>query len=197
MPIDDNFFALGVSIACTNRQVPMSKLASIVAEVKTYRDPHQEGYGELQKWAAKSALAIYDLAGAKEDEVWHLFNKLANCEQWEPGYDQFVNPVFDLLADVSEDSLRKLAFFPAAATALVGKSVAMTPSMAKLMLSLSVLGGTATGAGAWVLNQDANKGDQDSQVLQTRIDYYNKLRGELKNRVQERMNQDQERELEF
>lgn len=197
MPTNDKFFSLGVAIACANRQVPMSKLAGIAAEVNEYRNPHNPGYGELQKWAAKVALTIYDMAQATPDPVWHLFHKLAACERWEPAFDQFTDPVFELLAEVEEHDVEKNAFFPAAMTAAVGKSVAMTPSMAKLLLSLSVLGGTATGAGAWVLNQDANKGDQDSQVLQSRIDYYNKLRGELKTRVGDRMNQNQEREIEL
>jgi hypothetical protein len=140
---------------------------------------------EFKRQSAKIAAALYEGSDLAGHEAQYIYEKLASVEEWDAGYDSLLDPVYQALGEWSRevDDAQLAAGIDKTASALTAGPLATlvqraslsAPSVVKLLLGLSAIGGGAVGATSWYLNRDTEESDAKIEALKARRDVYNRI----------------------
>jgi hypothetical protein len=155
-------------------------------EKKAYVDTLQSS-PEVSRMLCKLAAALYQEAGKTELFQFHMYDMLSKQADWDPAYDDMVEPVIDALATVlpvleEEQMQRKAASLPIL-SGLIGRGAGMTPGVVKQLTALGVLGGAGAGALSWYANKDIHEDDKDLEAMSARIRNYDQITQEISDRL--------------
>lgn len=193
----EKFRALGVTIKSAEYGFTPGDMVCLDAYGTATKNMHSEDYGKVQKMACYAAARIFENAGLVNDRFYHVFTKLATYPAWHDELDVFSDSVLESLGlfKKAEEFLEKEnkndMHVKSAMTQLkkiLGIGAAITPEMLHAVAAASALTGTAGGGILWLLNRHSSEDDVKNEMLSDKIDYYNNLSKEIKNRLKSKVN---------
>lgn len=189
---DSSFFNLGVKLAAAVRNRDSQNLVSLSGLTSTIDNPKEANYGFVQKFVCKIAADAFAEAGRKSEMEYHIFEKLASAPVWHSQFDAYSNAAFAALGRIateyeqqvkqaSNDAVvKEAASFLPSLISTTGKS---TPDIVKGLAAAGALGGGITGGLYWLLNRHSQEDEDEAEVIKAKIDYYNKISGEIKRQL--------------
>lgn len=192
MNLEDLFFNLGVNIAASAHNKTASDVVTIAAMADSLDDVKSANYGRMQRMTCQLAAEAFDEAGRKNELLYHVFNKLASVAVWHPEMDAFSDAVFRALGTIAdqqakeaqvaykEDVVKSARTLLPSLVTTAGESM---PDIIKRMAAVGALGGGVTGGLYWLLNRHSNEDEDKAEAVKAKIDYYNRLTGEIKGQL--------------
>lgn len=144
---------------------------------------------------ASAAIASGMLRSGEVTEEFFLLSKMASKDEWCQDMADYVDEFLvksstdrivhkAAVCNDSREHLVKMAGPGALVAGTASKAIQYTPSLFKALLSLGVIGGTATGGLYWGLNRHLDEDSSiENDVLNTQIDEYHKMRKKLKSDI--------------
>ena len=144
-----------------------------------------ESSPDMSRLICKLAASMYEAAGKTEQFQYHFYDQLSKTANWDPAFDEFVEPVVTALDSVvgqmqTEETEKRASWIaPAATMELVGQGAAMSPAMLKWLAAAGIGTGAAVGSLGWFANRDVNEDDADLEAMQARTKNYNRITKEI------------------
>ncbi len=195
----EKFKALGVATKAAAYGFTPGDIVCLDAYNTATKNMHSADYGKMQKMACLTAAKVFEHAGLVNDRFYHVFSKLASYPAWHEELDVFSDSVLEALGffkkadealqmENQKDDYVKSANM-SALKKLLGIGATVTPEVVKAIAAAGVMTGGLGGGLAWLLNRHTNEDDVENELLADKIDYYNSLSKEIKNRLKSKVNE--------
>lgn len=178
---------LGQNIACLFHDVDprgFKHHQGVAEHLENWRSPD---YGQLSKMAASFAANCYQAVDDTGVE-FQLYNLLRKQATWYPAFDQFTDPVLDVIArNLGEDfadkaaaeDLDKQAAVRGILAGLAGKSLTATPTAVKFVMGAGAAAGAGAGALYWAMNRHSSEDEANIEAMKVKLKHYNKITREI------------------
>jgi hypothetical protein len=196
----EKFRAIGIATKAASYGRSPGDIVCLDAYNNKFGDMSSPDYGKFQKMACLTAARIFERANLTNDRFYHVFTKLATYPAWHAELDVFSDSVLEsiglfktastiLEAENKKDAFVKLAGAADAIKKILGFGATLTPEFIKAIALTSAITGGVGGGAAWLLNRHSSEDDTANEQLKDKIDYYNSLSKEIKNRLKSKVNE--------
>ena len=172
----------GIFVACVAHGIAPDDFPTVKSAAEGISN--LPGADVLGRQVAGFARDIFATAGHSGDFEAHLYDQLSKTASWEPAHFEFLEPVYSVLGRhhqlmqevqkqaTNEQSIKNASAF----LSKLGEGLATIPGS---VLGTSVVGGAGLGSIYWALNRGAQGDDADAVSMQSKIEYYDKIRKEI------------------
>ena len=189
-PDTQKYKQFGADLACIMHGVDPYDL-----DLKKEANEYSERDTVTKACVCKMAADMYEGCGKTDRPEYFVFRKLARAADWPDPLDTFYDSVLTGLGTFVSRSDAEFAQEGKAAgvgvmggliPSLVGKGLALTPSMLATLAGLGVGVGAAGGAVSWKMNRDSDKDEAGLEAMKARIKYYNQITDEISRDLEEK-----------
>lgn len=146
-----------------------------------------DGNEAVGRQICKLAASMYEAAGKQEQFQYHLYDRLSKEANWDPSFQEFVDPVVmaleKVVGEMTDEEWEKSAnaawIAPAAAFEVLGHGASMSPAVVKWLAAAGIGTGAAVGGLGWYANRQSNEDDSELETMHARAQNYRRITKEI------------------